>query len=376
MAHEIHKDQLTGEHALYLANEVAWHKLGQVVEGARTWDEVIKLAHLDWDVDKRPLYGLIPNNGYVQLPTWGIFRTDTNAFLGSVGSKYTTIQNQYAFEFVDTILEAEGGAKYESAGALGRGERIFVSAKIPHDFTVGPTTDKHETYLILTTSHDGSLATQCFISIVRPVCNNTVRAAISSGNSFVKIKHTKDADKRMDAAKQLMTGVVQSVSSVKDKLETLGQKIMDKETYVRVLNRLFPMPKGKEDDSSTRRNNVMLEITRLFESNDKDAFPVHRGTGLNLLNAITEYTDHYRGTRITEDRKHLNEHQARAETSIFGSGAVFKEDAMEILLEETVGCKDRPYKTFTQRAIGSGDYTGITPPPQTGLLDSILDSHN
>lgn len=375
MAHNLNFDEASGEYSLFLANDSGWHSLGQVVQGTRSWEEVIKIAHMDWDVEKRPLYGLL-NDQYVELPTWGIFRSDNNSFLGSVGKGYSPIQNRYAFEFIDSILEAEEGMHYESAGVLGKGERIWAMAKIPYDFTIGPTDDKILPFLLFATSHDGSLSAQAKLTTWRVVCENTLRGALSSEGAFVKIKHTKDSHKRLEVAKQLVKGVALSVSSLKEKFEFLGQRMLNKESYLKILDRIFPVPKGKEEESSTRRNNIMMEVTRLFENNDGNQFPVHRGTCLNLLNAITEYTDHVRTTRITEDRKHLDEVQARAETAIFGSGAKFKEDAFEIIMDEAAGCQERPYRTFTQRAIGSGDYTGIKPIEPTSLLDSIIEENH
>jgi len=101
MADNIHLDKLSGE-------------------------DVIKIAHLDWTVSKHPLYGKVDNN-YIQLPTWGIFRDDTNAFLGSVGKGYTPIQNEYQFRFINALMESDENTFYESAGVLGNGERVWAT---------------------------------------------------------------------------------------------------------------------------------------------------------------------------------------------------------------------------------------------------------
>lgn len=372
MAHNL--EIVNGKASLFLANSPAWHNLGQVVEGARSWDEVIKIAKMDWTVSKHPLYGKI-GDSYVQLPTFGIFRDDNNEFLGNVGAKYTPIQNKYQFEFIDSLLEAEGQSHYESAGVLGKGEKIWAMARIPYGFEVGPTGDKHETYLLFTTSHNGSLAAQARLTTVRVVCWNTLSMAVNMNGNFIKIKHTKDAERRLEASKKIFQGVSQSVYSLKEKFEILGQKMLNKETYVKVLDRLFPVPNGKEDESSTRRNNVMLEITKLFENNDNNTFPEHRGTCFNLLNAITEYTDHMRTVRLTEGRKELTDIQARAETSIFGNGMDLKNNALEILMEESVNCKDRPYATYITRAIQKGEMERDAEIQKTNLLDNILENY-
>ena len=58
MAHNLAFDEKSGEAALYLLKEKAWHGLGQVVKEAKTSKEVIKLAHLDWEVKKTPTWPL------------------------------------------------------------------------------------------------------------------------------------------------------------------------------------------------------------------------------------------------------------------------------------------------------------------------------
>ena len=103
--------------------DAAWHKLGQRTPNAVTWQEAMRLADLSWPVSKQVLFD---SNGK-PVSAWGIFREDDSAFLGAVGERYTPIQNKDAFEFVDVLMEATNGAHYDSAGALGNGERIWCS---------------------------------------------------------------------------------------------------------------------------------------------------------------------------------------------------------------------------------------------------------
>src|SRR5579864_4686782 len=105
--------------------EAAWHKLGARTPDAVSWEQAMELANLNWQVKKMQLSG-----PFGLVDAYGIFRDTDNAFLGSVGDVYSPIQNKVAFEFVDTLIEA-AGSHYESAGALGRGERIWCLARVP-----------------------------------------------------------------------------------------------------------------------------------------------------------------------------------------------------------------------------------------------------
>lgn len=73
-----------------------------------------------------------------------------------MGKDYLIVQNAEAFEFFDAIVGNGNGIQYETAGALGNGERIFITAKLPDYIRVGNGDDVVEKYIFLTTSHDGS----------------------------------------------------------------------------------------------------------------------------------------------------------------------------------------------------------------------------
>jgi hypothetical protein len=56
--------------------------------------------------------------------------TENEVLLGVVGRRYQPLQNVEAFGFFDSIV-GERKAYFETAGALGEGERIWVMAKMP-----------------------------------------------------------------------------------------------------------------------------------------------------------------------------------------------------------------------------------------------------
>jgi phage/plasmid-like protein (TIGR03299 family) len=347
------------------ADVKAWHNLGQIVEGTQTWQETIKQANLDWKVEKHQL--MTP--WATKIDAWGMFRADNAVFLGAVGAQYEPIQNEYAFSFVDSLLEAADGAHYDSAGALGKGERIFVSAKIPFEFRIDGTDDKHLTYLLFVTSHDGSLSAQCKLTDVRVVCNNTLQQALNMGGAVTRIKHTKTAEERLERAKKMMAGANSGVMSLKSKLDALSKRVLDKDTYVNCLDRIFP--KDAKDQSSPRRDNILKEITELFASNDDNAIPEVGGTAYNLLNGITEYTDHYRPTRITAGRQEYTIEQSRSEAALFGSGAQLKSKALDEIIKATEHCEIRQPQIYS---IPGGKPSDVA--SKGGLLAEIIDATN
>jgi phage/plasmid-like protein (TIGR03299 family) len=103
--------------------------------------------------------------------------------------------------FFDAIVGG-GGILYETAGALGKGERIFIIAKLPDYINVG-NNDLIEQYLFFTTSHDGSGSITAAFTPVRIVCNNTLNAALRKQSNSIKIRHTVNAKERLEEAHKL-----------------------------------------------------------------------------------------------------------------------------------------------------------------------------
>lgn len=330
MAHNIAK--IDGKDAMFVVGkrEDAWHHLGQRCENAVTWQEAVKLAGLDWKVVKTQNYARNPAGKVVEADTFTVFRDIDNAILGSVGAGFVVKQNEDCFKFVDTLLEANGGSHYDSAGALGNGAVIWCAVRVPKaDFEV-VAGDKHESYLVFATGHDGSMAHTVYLTSVRVVCQNTLQMSLKEAGAMVRVKHTKNAEARLDKAKDLMSGVVANAKSLEVKLKKLADVKMNRTSIVAVLDRLFPASK-EENANTTRRENVVTEVLELFAANDNKAFPEVAGTAYNLLNAVTEYTDHFRTARITDGRKGMSLQTARAENAVMGTGDVLKNNALSII---------------------------------------------
>ena len=131
-----------------------------------------------------------------------------------------------------------------------------------------------------------------------------------------------------------MTGITVDAKRLEEKLRALAQRKMTRESMVTILNRLFPAPK-EQDANTTRRENVLTEVLGLYASNDNNAIPAIQGSAYNLLNAVTEYTDHFRSARITENRAGYSVQQARAENAVSGTGDRLKSNALAVIDEVT-----------------------------------------
>jgi len=323
--------EIDGKAAVVLAREPAWHGLGTVVDHLMKAEEAFKAAQLDWTVEKRQLYGKAVDaatglDAFCAVDAYGIFRTTDGQLLGTCGKMYKPIQNSQGFELIDALLElADGGAYYETAGALGSGEIVWALARIPEQFRILGG-EEHKLFLMFMTRHDGNGSARCKLVDTRVVCQNTLSVAIGERGGEVRIAHFGDVESKIAAAKKLMAATGETVKALEEKLNILALREVTRDLFFATMNELFPPDEEKEKAGVEEKARItkIADIAELFADNDGNANPTIKGSALNLLNAVTQYTDHMIGTDKT-----------RARSAMFGSGDLLKTAALNIIMEAT-----------------------------------------
>lgn len=330
MAHNINFNEQTGKHSFFSVKEKAWHGLGQVVEQYPTSAEALKFAGLDYTVEKRKLftYDNENHNGNpdtdiiipeIEVPNfYATMRTDNETVLGVVGKDYEVVQNVDAFSFFDSIVGGDG-IQYETAGALGKGERIFITAKLPDYIRVG-NDDMIEQYLFLTTSHDGFGSITAAFTPVRIVCQNTLNAALRNHSNSIKIRHTINAKDRLEQAHKVM-GISNQLSEQLEQVFNNWSKVRITDHEVRKLIQLAMVPNkevlqnlqaGKHDDLSTCFKNMCDAAFEYAMSNPSQQQETTKGTLFGAYNAVTGY---YQNVRNYKDD------EAKLKSILFGGTA-------------------------------------------------------
>ena len=250
MGHNIAKNVKTGGEAFVSRGEVAWHGLGTILpkEEKLTAAKCMEFGGLDYEVGTIPTTAKVPifgANGEIISTTETVvpkcnatYRKDNGAVLGTVGDRYTVVQNKDAFSFFDEITGGEEGI-YETAGALGAGERIFITAKMPDYIRIDGTDDITEVYVLLTSSHDGTGAIKACVTPVRVVCNNTLRAALSSCTNKISIRHTTNAAYSLSQAHKLMGITSMYTSEMNDVLNHLNTVALPDAKALEIIEALF-----------------------------------------------------------------------------------------------------------------------------------------
>ena len=320
MAHNINFNSTTGRYSFFSVKEKAWHGLGQVVEQYPTSEEAIKHAGLDYEVIKTPLYtkgsGIIETTNGIEIGSselevpsyYANIRADNNAVLGVVGKDYHIVQNREAFNFFDAIVGGSQGILYETAGALGQGERIFITAKLPDYIRVGNGDDVTEKYIFLTTSHDGSGSITAAFTPIRIVCQNTLNASLRSMSNVVRIKHTSGAKQHLENAHKVM-GLADTLSNQLEGIFNQWAKVKVTDQEVKKLIQLALCPnketldllkKGADDEVSTVFKNVVQDAFAYAMTSDTQQMDTTKGTLFGAYNAVTGYYQNVRNYKDDE----------------------------------------------------------------------------
>lgn len=321
MSHEL--SMVGGRAEMCYVGERPWHGLGTELQKPATAQEAIRAAHLEWTVEKRP----VMVDGKSVDAYRAVVRTDTGTVLGVTGAQYQPVQNVEAFGFFDAVVGA-GQAIYHTAGALHEGRRVWILAKLPEMLRVAQTDDLVEKFVLLHTGHDGGSALQMTFTPVRVVCQNTLTLALRSAGSIVKIRHTQSATLRVVEAQRALglavrfyddlEGLIGRLASVPVKAQAVAE-------YYRTL-----VPDNPEAESNARTENIRASMLRSFENGRGNRLPGVAGTWWAAYNGTTEYVDHDRSSRGTDESTRRSN---RLSSIWFGSGAELKARAWSLALQ-------------------------------------------
>ncbi len=318
MAHNI--ERRNGKDSIVFAGATPWHRLGKQINEAFDAATALKEGGLDFTVSK---VGLQTVDGFKLENRYALRRDDTKDVLGVVTDFYKPLQNTEAFSFFDGVF-GKGKARYEVAGVLGKGERVWLLAKLPGDFEVAGR-DVVGKWLLLTNGHDGNEPIRAKFTPIRVVCQNTLNAALRGTDSEVRVQHIGNVPGKLELAGKLMkqAGVyfddIQAVFSgfAKRSLKSAGLR----EYAARVVTGEAAAPKW--DDLSGPARGSIEKIEELHETGRGHDIKGVRGTLWGAYNAVTEWVDH---TKTTDDLKYL----------AIGRGGELKQRAFEVAQELAV----------------------------------------
>jgi phage/plasmid-like protein (TIGR03299 family) len=307
MAHLIHTMAYNGQ--------TPWHGLGNQLTDKQPLEIWLREAGMDWSLQSSPVHYLTEHSAEVYADAKVLFRSDTGDALSVVSNRYQEVQPREVLEFYRDLVEL-GGFELETAGVLKGGKKLWALARTGEE-AILKGGDLVKGYLLLATACDGSLATTAQFTSVRVVCNNTLQMATSDSTGAIKVPHSTKFDASR-VKQQLGIGAghweqfITSIRSLADRpvhpfearrylIEVLGDPEISyyKLPNLKVINHVFDLYIGSGMGST------------MASAND---------TAWGLVNSVTQYVDHERRARSSDNR---------LDSAWFGAGASIKQKALD-----------------------------------------------
>ena len=304
MAHELEINSETGEASFASLRQPAWHNLGTVFEEEVNTKQMLELAHLDnWNVRLEDV--TLPENfesdkSYSFVTRTNPFDKTKNDVLGVVGERYVPLQNEDLFSFGDNLLD--GGGRWETAGSIKNGRQVFGSIALREGITLDPNgrADKIDNYLLINTSHDGSIAIQASITPVRVVCANTLNLALSSfkgknsAKQTFKIRHTSTAEGKIAVAREALGLAHKYIDEFSAMANAMIEKEITDKQFMDILALAYPAPE-KDAKGSFKKHDSKIDLLQgIYVGAFNDTIT---GTAWGAYNALTERLDWHRTAR-------------------------------------------------------------------------------
>lgn len=290
-----------------------WRRLrhGRWVGDAKTIDEAIDLAELDWEVTvERPVF-VRRGAEILEVPSSGAtVRLGTpNVALAIVGNKYQPIQNREAFATLEGIIRQEN-LELMFAGDRDGGRQVWLATRSPRPLFV--IDEELDVYYQVISSHDGSWALHVTLFLLRQNGSSLVFPIADALNNHT-IKHTSNANERAEDAAELMVDFREYFARFVQKAEELDQIRMSDLEFFRFVRLLVEF-------KSPRMEDAVAEAAGLFAE--------ERPTRWGAYRAIVRWMENFSQLRNPHRRP---EDELRAMRLLDGAYDKKKADAIKLL---------------------------------------------
>lgn len=276
--------------------EPVWHGLGTKVDESPTSADALRLSGLDWTVEQRPVF---MRGVQTPIPNYKAnVRNTDGTVLGIVTDRYTIVQNNDAFSWTDSLIG--GGVRYETAGSLKGGRKIWLLAKMPSAKVAG---DEVEPYLCFTNTHDGSGAVKVCMTPVRVVCANTLNLALRTASRSWSMKHVGNLEDKLYEARVTLELADRYMLELDEQAQRLANVTVTDEKLMKLLEEMFPC---KEDATERQKNTVKTAKDEFMICYFMPDLAKFRGTAWGVVNAMADMVDHSKPQRNTQNYRENN----------------------------------------------------------------------
>jgi phage/plasmid-like protein (TIGR03299 family) len=269
--------------SMFYTREKPWHGLGVQVQDAPASEEALWLAGLNWKVLQKDIY----TEGKVRVPGYKANVRDTDGqILGVVTDRYKVIQNDEAFAFTDSLLGK--GVRYETAGSLQDGKKVWMLARLPREYIISG--ERISPYLVFSNTHDGSGAVRVAVTPVRVVCNNTLNLALNTAKRSWSMIHTGDIKGKIQEAADTLFLAENYMENLGKELEQLRNISVTDQQVQEYIELLLPMEKGVSEIQAKNIKRLREDMkSRYYDAPDLQDVG---NNAYRFINAVSDFATH------------------------------------------------------------------------------------
>lgn len=300
-----------------------WQQAGNPLAENLSVADVLERSGNNFKVDTVPAFAKVGDVFVPAKDSKMVIRTDNNAVLGVVGNKYKVIQNEDQVGTIASLVDS-GFATWDTAGLVYGGQIGWAMLKLKDEITLAGN-DKVQKYLMALWSHNGTFSFRVFPAPLRAFCANVLNTLLAQAQNGITIRHTRTADARMKEAARIIEASQGFYNNFTERATKLLEAKMSDNQMKDLTDYLFPSrEKDGEEVVSTRTANIREKLMELWTNGA--GHEAIRGTAWAGYNAVAEFTDHFRSTRVTEGG---DENDSRFASTMWGTGSQMKGQAVK-----------------------------------------------
>jgi phage/plasmid-like protein (TIGR03299 family) len=266
--------------SMFYVRQAPWHGLGEKVEQALNSKEALQKSGLDWQVIQKTIL----TEDQMEIPGFKAnIRESDNRVLGVVTNRYKIVQNHEAFSFTDQLLGE--GVRYETAGSLQNGKKVWLLARLPENYKI--LGDDVNPYFVFSNSHDGTGSIKVAMTPIRVVCQNTLNLALGSAKRIWSTIHTGNIDSKLDEAKKTLLLADLYMKRLGAEAERLNQIKIPDHKIMEYIDMLLPMPDQVTKIQERNVKNLRGDLKcRYFDAPDLSHVSKN---GYRFINAVSDF---------------------------------------------------------------------------------------
>lgn len=256
-----------------------WTTVGADISKAKTVEEALKLSHLNYTVEKVPVF--LPDG--TQIP--GAFctkREGENITYGVVGDQFEIVQNIEGFDFINAMVPE--GLKFLRAGE--NRKFTYIIAQLPSFDLMG---DKVTPHVIFQNSHGGNTTLKATIAPLRIICSNQFNLTFRKTDNKISLRHTKSIKGRLHTAQEVLIHNSEYLDEFQKQALLMAQKKVSKSQVDSLMDDIFEIKEEFNPTQVRRMEEKRERFLAAYQAQDNQNFV---GTQWGLVNAWTDFVTH------------------------------------------------------------------------------------